>query len=210
MTAETLSRDLQEEVEDVMVVIGKHEVQGFDSRTIADLLGVTQEEIEQVQALQLYKNMLLLMKVEASKGRVATDLTWDGIEEVALTRLFERVQLERDSEFLLKVAAVANKAQRRTRPDQVLDPAAAGSRIPLTLTRRVVERVGSDGSTERGVEETMRINDGRMVHPTFGDVDKLLSVSPKQYLPKDVAVKTVSHDPTVSELMDEATKDSWA
>jgi hypothetical protein len=209
LTPETLSRDLGEPVEEVMVIIGKHEVMGFDSKSIAELLGVTQEEVDQVRELQLYKNMLLLMKVEQSKGRIDTDNYWDAIEQVGLERLFERVKIERDGDFLLKVAAVANKAQRRTRGEQVLDPAAAGTRIPLTLSRRIVKKLHSDGTSEEGIEETMRINDGRMVHPTFGDVDALLSVSQKPFLPKDIAVKTVVHDPTVEELMDGFESDSW-
>ncbi len=209
MTAETLSHDLGEEVEEVMVIIGKHEVQGFDSKTISDLLGVTQEEVEAVREVQLYKNMLLLMKVEQSKGRINVDSGWDGLEEVALGRLFERVQLERDPEFLLKVAAVANKAQRRIRPNNVLDPAAAGTRIPLTLTRRTVERFSSDGTGERATEETMRINDGRMTQPSFGDVDELLSVSQRPFLPKEIEVKAVNHpDPDPAQMLEEY-KDSW-
>lgn len=210
MTAETLSRDLGEPVEEVMVIIGKHEVQGFDSRTIAELLGVTQEEIDEVRGLQLYKNMLLLMKVEDSTSRLKSDNTIDAIEEVALERLFDRVKVERDAEFLLKVAAVMNKMTRRTKPNQVLDPAAAGTRIPLTLTRRVVERVGSDGGAERETTEQMRINDGRMVHPSFGDVDALLSVSPKPFLPKDIEVRTTQIDPTADDLLEDYEADSWA
>lgn len=209
MTADSLSRDLGEPVEEVMVIIGKHEVQGFDSKTISELLGLTLTDIESVQATQLYQNILLLMKVEYSKGRVGVDLSWDGIEEVALERLFERVKVERDGDFLLKVAAVANKAQRRANPNKVLDPANAGTRIPLTLTRRTVERFGADGSREVGREETMRINDGRMTQPTFGDVDALLSVSQKPFMPKDIEVKVTHVDPTADDLLQDFQSDSW-
>lgn len=210
MTHETLSRDLGETVEEVMVIIGKHEVQGFDSRTISELMGVSHEEIDQVRELQLYQNMLLLMKVENSNSRLKSDNMIDAIEEVALERLFERVKLERDGEFLLKVAAVTNKMTRRVRPNQVLDPAAAGSRIPLTLSRRMVERVSADGSVDRSIEDTMRINDGRMVHPTFGDVDALLSVSPRPHLSKEIEAKNHRVEPTVSDIMDQVEADSWS
>lgn len=208
MTAETLSRDLGEPVEEVMVIIGKHEVQGFDSKAISELLGVTQEEIESVRELQLYKNMLLLMKVEHSSSRLKSDNTIDAIEEVALERLFERVKLERDGDFLLKVAAVMNKMTRRTKPDNVLDPSQMGTRIPLTLTRRVVDRLHGDGSQSRETSEEMRINDGRMVHPSFGDVDALLSVSPQPFLPKAIEAKLVHEpEPDLNAMLDEV-KDS--
>ena len=211
MTAETLSRDLGETVEEVMVVIGKHEVMGFDTKSISESLGVAQEEIEAVRELQLYKNMLLLMKVEHSNSRIKSDSTIDAIEEVALERLFERVKLERDGDFLLKVAAVMNKMTRRTKPDNVLDPSQMGTRIPLTLTRRVVDRVSSDGSRETGTEEELRIGDGRMVHPTFGDVDALLSVSQKPFLPKDIQAKVVSQpDPDIEAMLDEVSHEqNW-
>lgn len=209
LTPESLSRDLGETVEEVMVIIGKHEVQGFDSKTISELLGVSAEDIDSVRQEDLYQKVLLLMKVEASKGRIQTDNMWDAIEEVGLERLFDRVKVERDGDFLLKVVAVANKAQRRTNQSRVLDPSQAGVRIPLTLTRRTVERFNSDGSREVGQEETMRINDGRMTQPTFGDVDALLSVSQKPFLDKAIEIKTVQHDPSVEDLLGDVESDSW-
>ncbi len=209
MTPESLSRDLGEEIEEVMVIIGKHEVQGFDSKTISELLGVEQIEIEEVQAQQLYKNMLLLMKVEYSNSRLKSDNMIDAIEEVALERLFDRVKLERDGEFLLKVAAVMNRATRRAKPNNVLDPGSVGTRIPLTLTKRIVTRVHSNGGHETTEEQEMRIGDGRMANPTFSDIDQLLSVSPKPFMPKDVAVKIQAHEPDVQDMINEVKADSW-
>ncbi len=210
MTAESLTIDLGETVEDVMVIIGKHEVQGFDSKGISELLGITADEVDEVRETQLYKNMLLLMKVEHSKSRTQVDLSWDGIEEVALNRLFERVKVERDGDFLLKVAAVANKATRRIDTNKVLDPSQAGARVPLTLTRRTVERFSGDGSREVSVEDTMRINDGRMVNPSFGDVDALLSVSQKPFTDKSIEAKLVMHDPNPEEMLKEIQdSESW-
>ena len=209
LTADSLTQTLGEVVEDVMVIIGKHEVQGFDSKTISELLGVSQEDVEAVQSQELYKNVLLLMKVENSKGRIQTDNMWDAIEEVGLERLFERVKLERDGDFLLKVVAVANKAQRRTSQSKVLDPSQAGVRIPLTLTRRTVERFASDGTGERATEETMRINDGRMTQPSFADVDTLLSVSQKPFLDKAIEIKTVHADPSADDLMQDIESENW-
>src|SRR3546814_2301616 len=69
----------------------------------------------------------------------------------ALEGLSKRVGLEKDTDTLLRIAAVANKAQRRMtqKEEHVLDPASAVARVPLKLTKRFTEKLNHDGSVER-------------------------------------------------------------
>jgi hypothetical protein len=205
MTPESLSRDLGEPVEDVHVIIAKHEVQGFERKVIAELMGLSNEDVESVASDETYKKVLLLMKVEHAKSRVSVDLTYDSLEELAVSKLYERVVHERDAEFLLKVAMMSNRATRRTKPNHVLDPSAVALRVPLTLTRRQVERFNADGTGETATEETLRIGDPRLQNPTFADVDSLLSVSAKPFMDKTVQIKAhpTQADPDPDEMLRE-------
>ena len=111
---------------------------------------------------------------------------------------------EKDSEFLLKVAAVANRATRKHEPAQnVLDPAKFGERRTITLTQRLVSRINRAGEQEREETRQLSIKDGSMSNPTFGEIDSLLSVRNVPVLPKAVEIKTHTADPTEAELLED-------
>jgi len=192
-----LTRQCGEEVPEILIIVAKHAVLDMDSKTIGELIGVSTEEIESLQDDPLYKNVHLLLKAATSGARVNAELGWDSLEEIAISRLLERVPLERDADFLLKVAAMANRATRRTKPE-ALDPGKVGTRVPLTLTARVVRRLHGDGSQEEASEVTIS---GSHTNPTFADVDGLLSVSQKPFMDKPMQIATHSTaDPTADEL----------
>jgi hypothetical protein len=195
MTAATLTEQIGEPVPDVYVLIAKNSVAGLDSTGIADVLGVTREEIEQVVQDQVYKSVRLLIASEYAKTQTEKDFTWDEIEHTALSNLAKRVPYEKDTESLLKIAAVANKAQRRnSNSSRVLDPTLGSGRVALTLSRRITERLAADGS--KSTEETQQISvlDGSAKNPTFETIDGLLGVTRKPQLPENMAVKTHTPD----------------
>lgn len=205
INAASLSRDLQRPVPEIYVVVAKHEVLGLDGITIRETLGLTLQEWEELQRDEVYKSVLILLRAEHARTRVDTDVTYDALEELAVRRLYERVQHERDGDFLLKVAAVANRAQRRGNgSSNVLDPSAHALRVPLTLTRRVVNRLHSDGSQER--EETQQITSGRVLNPSFREVDDILNVSAKPAMPKRMEIKTFTPEPDFNELDEEMSR----
>jgi len=202
-----LSRQCGEPVQEIYVVIAKHEVLDMDSKTIAELLGVTQVEIEELQAEPLYQKVLMLLKAASSQAKVNTELGWDELESIAVGKLLERVPLERDGDFLLKVATLANRATRRMKPQGHLDPLTAGVRVPLTLTARSVRRLHGNGTQEMVEERTVSLNGGH-TNPTFADVDQLLQVSPRPFMDKVMQIEThATADPTVDELLGEV--DNW-
>jgi hypothetical protein len=58
---------------------------------------------------QDYKDIRLLVGAEQAKDRVERDFGWDGIETSALKKLGRRVDMETDTDTLLRIAAVSNQ-----------------------------------------------------------------------------------------------------
>ena len=177
ITCESLAVILGRPVEEIHLTVAKSNVLGLDPETIANTLGVESAEILELMATQEYKDVRLLVGAEEAKNRIDRDSGWDGIESNALTKLARRVMLENDTDTLLKIAAVANKATRRTAPakDHILDPSQAGARVPLTLTRRFTEKLNNNGSIERSVTQQISVLDGSAINPDFKDVSQILA-----------------------------------
>lgn len=194
MTADSIGESLGADVPELYVMIAKNSVAGMDSGSMAELLGVPPAEVQEIMNDSLYKSVRLLIATEYASTQVETDLSWDSIENEALRGLNKRVKFEKDTDTLLRIAAVANKAQRRTSPAKggILDPANGGTRVPLTLTSRIVHRLSASGASE--IEETRQISvlDGSASNPKFEDIDALLGVSRQRDIPR--VMKAVTHD----------------
>lgn len=189
LTVDSLATILGREVEEIHLTIAKSSVLGLDPETIANTLGVAKEEINELMETQDYKDIRLLVGAEQAKERVERDFSWDGLESAALTKLGRRVQLESDTDTLLRIAAVSNRANRRAAPpkESVLDPAQAGARVPLTLTKRFTERLNSSGQTiERTETHQISVLNGSAVNPSFKEVNNLLqgNVTPTPQAPR--------------------------
>lgn len=189
LTVDSLKAILGREVEEIHLTIAKSSVLGLDPETIANTLGVAKEEVEGLMELQDYKDIRLLVGAEQVKERVERDFGWDGIESAALKKLGRRVELESDTDTLLRIAAVSNRAARRTAPpkESPLDPSQAGARVPLTLTKRFTEKLnGSGQAIERSVTHQISVLDGSAVNPSFGEVQQLLQghVTPSPQAPR--------------------------
>lgn len=178
LNSESLSAQLGREISEVLVVIAKNEVSGLPPESISKLLGVSVAELQEIQESQDYKDVRLLLGAETAKLMVEKDSSWDAIEAFSLKRLSERLPAERDTDTLLKIAAVANKAQRRNQPmNQVLDPQQGVARVPLRLTRRMTERLNSDGSREREEVQSISLLHGSAENPSFAEIDSALGIS---------------------------------
>jgi hypothetical protein len=177
LTVDSLKTILGREVEEIHLTVAKSSVLGLDSDTIANTLGVPRAEIEELMESADYKDIRLLVGAEQAKDRVERDLGWDGVENTAVRKLSRRVELENDTDTLLRIAAVANRAVRRTSPpkESLLDPSQVGARVPLTLTRRFTEKLNSSGQVlERTETQQISVLNGSAVNPTFKEVSSLL------------------------------------
>ena len=189
LTVESLETILGREVMEIHLTVAKSSVLGLDPETIAHTLGVDKGEIEVLMEHQDYKDIRLLVGAEQAKERVERDYGWDGIESEALRKLGRRVKLENDTDTLLRVAAVSNRATRRTAPpkESPLDPSQAGARVPLTLTKRFTEKLNDSGQTIERIEtHQISVLNGSAVNPSFVEVNRLLKgeVEPTPQAPR--------------------------
>src|SRR3546814_4683799 len=158
LTQQAIQQALGREIPEEILIIAKMAVVGMAPDRIAETLGSSKVEVEEILESQDYKDVRLLVGVEHDRLSSSKDFTWDSIEATALEGLSKRAGLEKDTDTLLRIAAVANKAQRRmTRKEKkVLDTESAVARVPLKLTKRFTETLNHDGSVERSESREIR------------------------------------------------------
>lgn len=205
ITHESLSRQLDREVPEVYVIIAKHSVLGMDDDSIREVIGCEPQELKDILNDPLYREVRIFIGASHMQDGVDQTTGWDKLEQLALGNLVKRAGLPNaDPDFMLRVAAVANKAQRRavaTKDQGVLDPA-AGRTAKISLTTRLVQNFSRDGSETRTIEKQLSIHDGSMANPSFDDVDQLLNVSAVPALPRQLEVKTHTPDVDFDDLND--------
>lgn len=205
ITHESLSRQLDREVPEVYVIIAKHSVLGMDDDSIREVIGCEPQELTDILNDPLYREVRIFIGAAHMQAGVDQTTGWDKLEQLALGNLVRRANLPNaDPDFMLRVAAVANKAQRRavaTKDQGVLDPS-AGRTAKISLTTRLVQNFSRDGTETRSIEKQLSIHDGSMANPTFDDVDQLLNVSAVPALPRQLEVKTHTPDVDFDDLND--------
>ncbi len=193
LTKDALEKILGREVEEIYLTVAKSVVLGLDLETIAATIGVEKAELDQLTEEQLYKDIRLLVGTEYMQARVDRDTGWDGIEQKALQNLAKRVERETDTDTILRIAAVANRATRRTAPpkDAILDPSQVSQRVPLTLTRRYTEKLNGAGQTiERTTTQQISVLDGSALNPSFKEVNELLQAKAEPRTQETVIART--------------------
>lgn len=202
ITAESLSREFNREVPQMYVIIAKHSILGMDSEEIRNILGCSLQDVQEVENDSLYKEVRIYVGAIHAQDAADTASGWDHIENEAIKQLSKRIAHARDDDFLLRVAAVANKAQRRqsAKDEGVLDPGKRQGRAAITLTQRLIQRLNRNGQEELIQERQVSISDGSVKHPTFDEVDDLLSVSRIPTLPKKFEIQAHAAEPTFEEL----------
>jgi len=207
MNGASLSRELQMEVPDEYVVIAKHQVMGFDDEQIAEIVSCEVGDLQEALLDPIFRAVKALVAGAHANQSLAQTNGWDALENMALEGLIKRAKHEKDPEFLLKMAAVANRATRKqaARPE-VLDPMAKGiSRI--SLTTRMVQMMTNQGDRVQEVSRELSITDGSMGRASFEEVDSLLNVKAEPVLPKEIEVQRshqgdLNHDQLLNDLLD--------
>lgn len=186
VTAESLSQQLGQPVPDLVLLIAKNAAMELESRDIAKVLGVPEADVTEVMESDIYQSVRLLIGAELARGRVDIEEGWEALERIALNSSIKYAQSSRDPEYLLKVATVANRAQRRIapKPSGVLDPASVTGRVALTLTSRIVEKLNRSGEMQREQTRTLSLTDGSAANPTFEEVTGLLGLDSQMVNPE--------------------------
>jgi len=204
LTVESLESILGRSVDEIHLTVAKSSVYGLDPETIANTLGVNKQEIDELIESQDYKDVRMLVGAETVRDKLDRDGGWDGIENTAVRKLMRRTEIENDTETLLKIAAVANRATRRMAPpkDHVLDPSQAGQRVPLTLTKRYTEKLQNGEVVSRTEVQQISVLNGSAVNPTFQEVQGVLDGSHKEAAPRNALEYFESTTDNVEEGVD--------
>lgn len=139
----TLEETLGFAVDHVQLGVAKHLIYGYSAADISDVLGIPEAEILALMDEPNFQDLRTHLGFEHAEQQITTEAGWDGIEAKSLANLHEIVAVNKDGDFNLKVAAVANKANRRTLRGQRAQNGQASTVIQLNLTQRFVTSVQS-------------------------------------------------------------------
>ena len=192
-----------QEIPEEFVIVAKHLVMGLTQEQIADTIGCEVTVIHEVEADELFKQVKAFVGGVYAEQQANQSAGWDAIESIAMAGLIKRLALEKDKEFLLKAAAVANRAARRTAPPQNVIDATRSGRTTITLTQRLVQKINEAGTRETTAEKTLSIRDGSMANPSFKEIDSLLTVSNRPYMPQSIEIKTHQGEVSQQELVND-------
>lgn len=189
---EQLESALGRAIPDAYMLIAKNSVLGLEGSAIAEILGVEASEVAEIEETQDYRELRVHIAAQYSNMAVTRDLTWDEVESVALQNIGRRIEGETDIDTNLKVAAIANRAVRRYQSpvNRPLDAGAAGTSVRLNLTRRVIERMSSDGALETETVQEISLRRGEASNPTFAEIDAHLGVSARPRIPSNLSFRT--------------------
>jgi hypothetical protein len=202
VTKDTLTRQLDREVPELYVIIAKHSVLGMDDDGIREIIGCTAQDLSDVLNDPFYREIRIMLGAIHANSAVDQTTGWDRIEELAITNLVRRMEMpNQDPEFALRVAAVANKAQRRASAgkDQGVLDATHQKTAKISLTSRLVQSFARDGET-RVHERILSIEDGSMAQASFDEVDGLLAINAVPALPQKIEISTTTPKVTMDEL----------
>lgn len=132
-------------------------------KQIAEMLGISEGRLSQIIVQPDY--LLVQNEVFAEYGArsIETDDAYDKLEHLALQNLEFTLQYSKDPDLNLKVATMANKAIRRTRPgNKPLEVENTGQRVVLNLTTRTIKNLGktqvlNDRGYGEGLTETQEV-----------------------------------------------------
>lgn len=128
-----LDDQLREKFERIATLLA----QGVDREQVALAVGMRVSELEGLEDDERYRGVAQKVVLEHIEAEQDLNRGWDAVEEKALSTLLQHMQIKKDPDFMLRAAAVANKAQRR---NLSVDPGrnaplamAAGARVVIQL-----------------------------------------------------------------------------
>lgn len=113
---------------------------------IAKLLDATEESILKIMELEDYKEIERQIKLEQVEQNSTFNNEWDALEKRSLQIIKDNLQYNRDGEFALRVAAITNRAKRRSvNNDANTIPAQAGMRAVISLPMQFITNIQNNG-----------------------------------------------------------------
>jgi hypothetical protein len=176
LSAPQLEKVLGRVISQLELVIAKNLALGVNREQLCDILGngITVDQIEELQESPEFQELYGVIANHLLEQSADTAIGWDQLEAISIRNLMKQARVNRDPDFQLRLAAVANKAQRRhNRGEQVLEPGAAGTRVQISLSQRFIKKLnGETEITERRMDVTQIRN------PSIEQVQRALHVLP--------------------------------
>lgn len=113
---------------------------GISQTQIAETLGLSDGRISQIKVDPRFAPFHAEALAENLGKNKELDDGWDSIERQALTVVIDNLKYNKDPEFALKAASLANRANRRGK-STVIDPQRAGDRVVINLNQAFVTRM---------------------------------------------------------------------
>jgi hypothetical protein len=145
---------------------------------IAMVCGISEEQLEQILALPEFESQVATLEFANIESQKDLNEGWDSIETQALANLVTAMGTINDPEFSLKVAAVANKAQRRGGRHARPIEGDLGSRAVINLNQTFIERLQMNNqmvNTSETVADGDRRKDHNFLPPNA--VERLLKIA---------------------------------
>lgn len=142
LTVAKLEKEAGIIADETTLAIAKHAVMGLSGTDIADVMGLTEAELGEIQATEIFQRVRKYVAAQYLENGINRDAGWDSLEDTALANLHHTMKFNKDPDLNLRVAAVANKAIRRQR--ELREDALGvrnGARVELTLTQRFVKAI---------------------------------------------------------------------
>lgn len=152
-----------------MVLMGVPEIQ------IAEVFGLPLNDLQILKQTPEFQTAFQEASQEYYDKQGSTNKTWDDVEKSAITIVQDTLKYSKDADYALKVAVLANKAQRRTgaAAQQPLQ-AAQGRAVVLHMNQNFMLQLrGGEEIAKRPIVETSHVITGN------GSIKKTNLLSPK-------------------------------
>lgn len=176
ITKDDIARDLELEVDESYLVLAKHDVMGTPEETLCQILDVDSATIRAWKDDSEYKAVRGYVAGRYANSMAIQSAGWDEIESLGIQGMVEILKTNKDPDVLLKAAAVANRATRRTKnQNETLDPSKTGNQTVITVTSRMIDAiVNHNRVTAQTVEAS--ITSGQLVTPSLKELDSVLQI----------------------------------
>lgn len=141
---------------------------------IAAACNLTPGRISQILEEDAFKEIFAAMQVEELQKHKDLNDGWDFLENKAVGGLMEVLAYNKNPDLLLRVAAVANKAQRRgSSRNAPIDPQKLGARVVINIQPNFVQKLEAGMARVSSNLSAVPTKQLDMLAP--GQVEKLLS-----------------------------------
>lgn len=160
---------------------------------IAAACNLSSGRISQILGEDEFKNVYAQIVTNDVEKAQTLNEGWDALEEQAIGGLLQTLQFNKNPDLLLRVAAVANKAQRRGTNNRIpVDPASIGTKVVINLQQNFVNKL--EQNVQAGIissaPKQLEHKQLNMMAP--GSVEKLLSpVSAPEEMLEGVSFDTI-------------------